>query len=477
MPGAAPSLTTAVAAPTPEAAVVTGPSATTGSGPRSVGPRYGAGFWLAAAAFLTAMAFSTIPTPLYGLYQQRDSFSSVMVTVVFAVYAVGVVVSLLLAGQVSDWVGRKRVLVSGLGIEVLAAALFIVWPALAGLLVARFVSGLGIGMTTATATAYLRDLHARSRPGSGVGRFEAVSTAANIGGLGLGTLASGTLAQFAPSPLWLPYAVFAVLLALAAAGLALAPETVDRPTVRPRYHPQHVTAGQGDRASYAMAAAGTFVGFAIFGLFTSLAPGFVGATLHHPSRLLAGVVSFVTFGAAAVAQTATGRLRPRARMIGGIFVAAAGLVVVAVGMEAVNLPAFLIGGGLAGAGAGVMFKSALAILMGGAPSSKRSEVAASLFLVAYTGLIIPVLGIGIATVYMPAPTAMLFFTGALLAILACQASLILKRPESQRPTRVDRPGSLRGGRARGSQQDRWRVLRPMWGRSVRRRCGGGPRVR
>src|SRR5438067_8409372 len=108
------------------------------------------------------MAFSTIPTPLYVLYQQRDGFSSFVVTVVFAVYAVGVIASLLLVGHVSDWVGRRRVLIPALGIEVLAAVLFVMWPALPGLIVARFVSGLGIGMITAT--ALLRDLHALARP-------------------------------------------------------------------------------------------------------------------------------------------------------------------------------------------------------------------------------------------------------------------------------------------------------------------------
>ena len=151
------------------------------SPPRS---RYRSGFWLAAAAFLIAMAFSTIPTPLYVLYQQRDGFSSFVVTVVFAVYAVGVIIGLLLAGHVSDWMGRRRILVPALAVEVLAAGLFLLWPAVPGLIVARFVSGLGIGMIPPTATAYLRDLHALA-PGAGTGRFEVVSTAANLGGLEL----------------------------------------------------------------------------------------------------------------------------------------------------------------------------------------------------------------------------------------------------------------------------------------------------
>jgi len=85
--------------------------------PRS---RYRSGFWLAAAAFLIAMAFSTIPTPLYVLYQQRDGFSSFVVTVVFAVYAVGVIIGLLLAGHISDWMGRRRILVPALAVTLVA---------------------------------------------------------------------------------------------------------------------------------------------------------------------------------------------------------------------------------------------------------------------------------------------------------------------------------------------------------------------
>ena len=105
--------------------VSTGPVST---GPLRASGRHAAGFWLIAYAFLAAMAFSTVPAPLYSLYMARDGFSTLMVTVVFAVYAVGVVISLLLAGHVSDWVGRKKVLVPGLGLELVAAALFLSVP-------------------------------------------------------------------------------------------------------------------------------------------------------------------------------------------------------------------------------------------------------------------------------------------------------------------------------------------------------------
>lgn len=412
---------------------------------------YSIGFWLAAGAFFVPMAFSTIPTPLYVLYQRRDGFSSFVVTIVFAVYAVGVVASLLVAGHISDWVGRRRVLISALGIEVIAALLFLVWPALPGLVVARVISGLGIGALTATATAYLRDLDAKSRPGAGPGRFEMVSTAANMGGLGVGTLVSGALADYAPLPLFVPYAVLGALMALAIVAVSLAPETVQSPRVRPRYHLQRIAIA-GDKTSYLMAAAGAFVGFAVFGLFTSLAPGFVAITLHHPSHLLAGVVPFMTFGAAAVAQTATGRLGNRAQIPLGIGAEAAGLLLVAFAMEAPSLIAFLIGGGLAGAGAGLLFKSALAHLLGSAEADKRGEAAAGLFLDAYVGLAVPVLGIGIATLYVSAQTAMLFFVGVLLVILALIAALAAR----SRPSTYSHPDN----RSRHNEQDEQRATFP-----------------
>ena len=228
--------------------------------------RHGLGFWLIAAVFLISMAFSTVPTPLYPIYQSQDGFTSFTVTVIFAVYAVGVVTSLLLAGHVSDWVGRKRVLLPALGLEVLAAVLFLAWPALPGLLIARFVTGLGVGMITATATAYLLELHLAARPDAGRGRFELISAAANLGGLGTGTLVAGALAQFAGAPLRTPYVVFLVLLVLGAVAVWLTPETVVTPEPRPRYRPQRIRVSADNRIGYAVATAGAFAAFAVFGM-------------------------------------------------------------------------------------------------------------------------------------------------------------------------------------------------------------------
>jgi MFS family permease len=407
---------------------------------RAAARRHGAGFWLIAASLLISMAFSAAPAPLYVLYERRDHFSTFIVTVVFAVYGIGVVVSLLLAGHVSDWVGRKRILIPAIGVEVLAAVLFLAWPDLPVLIAARLINGVGVGMITATATAHLHELHTRHRPAASPARFEVVSTAANIGGLGAGPLLSGFLAQYVAQPLRVPYLVFAVLLLLSVVAVGLTPETVEERLERPAWRPQRVGA-RGDTARYLIAAGGAFSAFAVLGLFTSLAPGFVGGTLHHPSRLLAGVSVFLVFGAAAAAQTATGRMRPAPRTLLGAAATAGGLIMVAAGMATTGLALFLVGGAIAGAGAGVLFKAAIGSVAAAAAPEARGEAMAGLFLISYLGLIVPVVGIGIAAEYLAPTTAMDWFTGLLLALLGAVTALAVythtHRDPAERPYRTE----------------------------------------
>ncbi|MFH9090083.1 MFS transporter [Streptomyces sp. NPDC017673] len=397
------------------------------AGTRASARRHGVGFSLIAFAFLTAMAFSTVPTPLYPLYMAKDGFSTFMVTVVFAAYAVGVVISLVLAGHISDWVGRKKILIPAIGLELIAALLFLTNTSLPVLLVARLVTGLGVGMVTATATAHLHELHTAHRPGASAQRFELVSTAANIGGLGVGPLVAGFLAQWVTGPLRTPYIVFAVLLLASIVAIALTPETVEEQLVRPAYRPQRISVDHGDRAGYTAAAAAGFASFAVFGLFTSVAPGFVAGALHHPSRALAGLIVFAVFGAAAAAQSLTTRLTTAAKRRLGLLAQAAGVATLVIGMHTANLAGFLVGGIVAGIGAGVLFKASLGTVAALAVPAKRSEALAGLFLISYLGLTAPAVGIGVATRSFPATTVMTWFAGVLLVLLGAVAVLARRR--------------------------------------------------
>src|SRR6516225_7580545 len=117
-----------------------------------------AGFWAIAFSFLAVTALSTAPSALYGLYKQHEHLSPITITIVYAVYAAGVTISLVLAGHVSDWFGRRAVLIPAVTLAVAAAVLFISWQSLTRLLVARVLTGLALGATVATATAHIADL-------------------------------------------------------------------------------------------------------------------------------------------------------------------------------------------------------------------------------------------------------------------------------------------------------------------------------
>ncbi len=285
------------------------------------------GFWVIAVAFLAEMAFSTVPTPLYALYAARDGFPTIIVTVIFAAYAVGVVASLLFIGHTSDWYGRRRIILVSLGISFLAAILFLLWNDVAGLIVARFVNGVAIGALTATATAHIGELGAAAERSPG--RSTIVSSFANLGGLALGPLIAGLLATYAPFPLVVPYAAFAVLFVILAIVVALVPETVERRVEPVAYRPQRMAIPAKSRGTFWAAGAAAFGGFAVLGMFTALAPTFLAGTLHETSRLLAGVVPFVSFMAGALAQIFTGRLALSRQIVLAVVVMVVGLALIA----------------------------------------------------------------------------------------------------------------------------------------------------
>src|SRR5215213_8892021 len=142
------------------------------------------GFWAIAFTLMVVMAYSAFPTPLYGLYAARDGLGALTITAVFAAYAVGVAISLFLVGHLSDTYGRRRVLLPSLVLTAASAVLFLLWRDLPGLLVARVINGLAVGAVTATATAWIAELHAGARPDADARRAEIVGVAANIGGIG-----------------------------------------------------------------------------------------------------------------------------------------------------------------------------------------------------------------------------------------------------------------------------------------------------
>jgi MFS family permease len=178
-----------------------------------------------------------------------------------------------------------------------------------------------------------------------------------------------------------------------------------------------------DAAVFGLAVACVCAALAVFGLFTSLAPGFIASTLHQSSPAVAGATVFAVFVSAVLGQILAGALRPRARRSVGVAAEVVGCAAFAVGMVRADAALFVVGGIVAGAGAGTLFKAAVALVAEAAPPGSRAGALTAFFLAAYTGLVITSLGLGVAAQLSNPTTATLWFSGFLAVLLAAIALL------------------------------------------------------
>jgi MFS family permease len=386
---------------------------------RSAAPRAVA-FWLLAFVFTATMLGTTLPTPLYDIYQAQWHFSDVMVTVIFAAYAVTVLATLLLAGPSSDEAGRRPVLAAALVFGALSTVVFILAPDEGVLIVGRVLSGVAAGLMTGTATATLTELV----PASATRRASLVATAANMGGLGLGPLTAGLFAQYLPDPTTLVFEVYLAVLAIAGLALLLVPETVSQ-----RRRPAIRFAGLGiperGRGEFLAAATAGFAAFALLGLFSSLVPGFVGGVLHQGSHAVQGAIVFALLAVGTVTQVTLSRFPSRRVVLAGLVIFLAGLGLILAALDEATMALFLAGTVVGGVAVGAVFLGSLATANRLAPPERRGQAISAFFVACYTGLIIPVIGVGVLSEFVATFPAVLAFS-LLLAVLSLISLAIIR---------------------------------------------------
>ena len=359
-----------------------------------------------------ALFASITPSPLYGIYRELWGFSPLVLTLVYATYAFGVLTSLLLAGRLSDEVGRRPVLLVALATLMVTSVLFMLAGSVVWLFVARGLQGLATGLALGAASAAMLDLHPRRDP-SAVGLANGVVSA---GGIGLGMLVSSAAAELLPAPRVLPYVALFTLVAIAFAGALAMPEPV-RSRGRVRLTPQRPSVPRAVRRPFLLASLAVISSWSIGGLFFSLGPQFSASLFHSSDHLVAGVGVFVLAGAATVAQLGFGRSRPWAGAAGGSIALAAGMLTIVAAVVADSATLYLAGALVGGGGFGVAFLGALRALSVVIPPEHRAEVMSAFYLVAYGALSLPAVLAGVLVTPLGLRTTFEVFGGA-VAVLA-----------------------------------------------------------
>lgn len=371
-------------------------------------------FAFAATILVIVVLGSQLPSPLYPLYADRLGLAPLAITVLFAVYAAGVLAALLTAGHLSDHAGRRPVLAAALALSAAGDLLFIASPgAYPGLLAARLLSGVAIGLATGTAAAQLAELAPPGRAALG-GRFSGVATV--VGG-GSGALLAGALATAFAGSLAAAYLVHLALLALSALLLAALPETVAA-RGGARLSQPRIAVDAEARGGFGPLAAGAFCAFAVLGLVSALGASFLRA-LHHPSPLLAGVPPAAMAVAAVAAPPLLGRHAPRVTMRRGLLALVPSLALLTAAIALRSLPLFLLATTLAGGAFGLAFAGALHGV-GTLPARHRGELFSAFYTSGYAGMALPVVAVGAlaGTLSLTATVALFSALTALLATLA-----------------------------------------------------------
>lgn len=389
---------------------------------------------LIGAAFTITMLGITLPTPLYPLYERAFGFGELVTTVVFAAHAVGVIAALLLVGRWSDQVGRRPMLRVGLALSGLSALVFLLSGALGWLFVGRVLSGLSAGIFTGTATAAIMDL----APEHGKARASLIAAAVNMGGLGVGPLLAGVLAQYAPLPLALCFIVDLVLVIVAVLCVEAVTEPVRRASTL-RLRPQKINVPIEIRGVFARAVIAGFAGFAVLGLFTAVSPAFLGQVLNNTNHAVTGAVVLSVFIASTIGQSLSSVIGEQRALMVGCAGLIAGMILVGTSLPIRSLAVLILGAVIAGVGQGMSFRAGLGVVTGAAPPDKRGEITSSYFVVLFAGISIPVIGVGAAAkVYGLIASGMVF--AALVAILAAVALLLLVR-SGRHQDRCDEPAT------------------------------------
>jgi MFS family permease len=392
-----------------------------------------AAYGLAAAVIGLGLFASLTPSALYHTYSELWHFSPLTLTLIYATYAFGVLATLLLAGRISDDVGRRPVLLVSLGMLMAATVLFMFADSVVWLFVARGLQGLATGAALSAASAALLDLHPR-RDSAGVGLTNAVSAAS---GIGLGMLVSSSLVQLGSAPRVLPYVVLLVLCAIAFAGAYWMPEpveerrrftlTAERPSV-----PAVV------RRPFFLASLAVLSSWSIGSLFFSLGPQLSAQLFNTTNVIVSGIGVVALAGSAALASLVMGRTAPWVGASAGSVALAAGMVLIVVAAATGSGATYLAGSILGGGGFGVAYLGGLRALVAVIPDEHRAAVMSAFYVVAYTSISVPAIVAGVVVSRLGLQSTFEIFGSIVTGI----ALIVAFEAWRTRPTRLRAPREL-----------------------------------
>jgi MFS family permease len=385
-------------------------------------------FWTFAGVLVVLFMGAGAPTPLYVVYERQYGFSPIVLTLVFAVYVVALLAAFVIAGRLSDELGRRPVLLVALPVNILAAAVFLIADATAWLLVARAVQGVAVGLSTAALSAALLDTSPERRPGLGA----VISSSAPLAGLAIGALGAALLVQLGPEPTRLVFWVLAAVLAASVVAVALTDEPSPahgdwRASLRPQ-----VRVPPAARATFAAVAPCMIATWALGGLYLSLGPSLTWLLTGSSSFVVGALVVVALMGTGAITGGLTQNVAPERRMTRGTALVIAGVVVTALAIATESTVLLFAGSIVAGLGFGPAFAGTFGLITREAEPHERAGLISAVYVVSYTAFSVPAVVAGVATTEWGLESTGLVYAAAVV-VLALAALVAYRRVSAGAP--------------------------------------------
>ncbi len=328
---------------------------------------------------------TNVSTPLLVSYRERLDLGNSATMAIFTVYVVGILSVLPFAGQLSDRFGRRTTAIPCLVVSAVGSLVMILGSdALGYLLLGRFLLGAATGAMLAIGAAWMQEL-------LGPGREQQaalISTILSFAGFGMGPPVTAVFEQLGLSPLVTPFLIHAIAALVVVPPLLLVPETALL-AAKPIRFQLGVPADGRRFFSRVIAPASVWV-FSFPSTSFALFPVIVSDAIDGSAVVVAAISALLTAWAGLIARPILPRVGPaRALTIGmvtGTIGYTLGALAFATGTWQLVMPAAICLGGASG----LLTGGALSFLGEIADDETRGALNSTFFLLAYPGMIMPI---------------------------------------------------------------------------------------
>lgn len=346
----------------------------------------------AAAARITLYGFvcatlfsatSSAPTPLYPLYRTLYHLSPVAVTLIFASYVFALLLSLLTLGRLSDFTGRRVMMLAALLCNALALVMFMLADSAYTLVAARMIQGLATGIALPTFGAAILDGDKTRGP--------LLNSVTAFLGLLAGSLTGALLIAFAPFPTVTIYALLFTLMLLALALLPLMPETVARTSGALRALKPQIAIPPRAVGALLRLAPVNVAAWALGGFYLSLMPTLAMFVTGLRTPFVGGAVVATLMLSATASVFIFRRWQPQRALFLGTLALMVGIGVTLLGINLPHTALLFLGTAIAGQGFGSIFSTIVGMVMPLAESHERAGLFAAFLVKSYLAFALPAL--------------------------------------------------------------------------------------